>query len=176
MIACACTCVCACVCMLTWHAISPCLSMLFAYTHIFRIRHGPLTSSLQSSSCLVAGLMIGWMIHICLMFPGLLVPPMLYRCEGVGLICVWACMCLCAYLVVVSPGCVVWCGTRHLRWLTFQTNTHTHIPQSLEPNEGPMTGNSKLIIHGLNFVKGKTTVKFTDGRNEVCANFTICTS
>lgn len=31
-----------------------------------------------------------------------------------------------------------------------------------------MTGNSKLIIHGLNFVKGKITVKFTDGRNEVC--------
>lgn len=37
---------------------------------------------------------------------------------------------------------------------------------SLEPNEGPMTGRSKLILHGLNFVKGKTVVKFTDGRNE----------
>ena len=38
--------------------------------------------------------------------------------------------------------------------------------ERLEPNEGPMTGNSKLIIHGLDFVKGKIEVKFTDGRNE----------
>lgn len=38
--------------------------------------------------------------------------------------------------------------------------------QSLEPDEGPMTGRSKLIIHGLDFVKGKCVVKFTDGRNE----------
>ena len=38
--------------------------------------------------------------------------------------------------------------------------------QRLEPNEGPMTGNSKFVIHGLDFVKGKIDVKFTDGRNE----------
>ena len=39
--------------------------------------------------------------------------------------------------------------------------------QSLEPNEGPMTGRTTVIIHGLDFTKaGKITVKFTDGRNE----------
>jgi dynein heavy chain, axonemal len=38
--------------------------------------------------------------------------------------------------------------------------------QRLEPDEGPMTGRSKLVIHGLDFVKGKIIVKFTDGRNE----------
>ena len=38
--------------------------------------------------------------------------------------------------------------------------------QRLEPDEGPMTGRTKLIIHGLDFVKGKIVVKFTDGRNE----------
>ena len=38
--------------------------------------------------------------------------------------------------------------------------------QSLEPNEGPMTGKTPVIIHGLDFTKGKIVVKFTDGRNE----------
>ena len=41
--------------------------------------------------------------------------------------------------------------------------------QRLQPDEGPMTGNSKLVIHGLDYVKGKITVKFTDGRNEETA-------
>ena len=37
---------------------------------------------------------------------------------------------------------------------------------ALVPNEGPMTGKSEVIIKGLEFTKGKITVKFTDGRNE----------
>eukprot|EP00960_Hanusia_phi_P043077 755854-Hanusia_phi.AAC.7 len=38
--------------------------------------------------------------------------------------------------------------------------------QGLEPDEGPITGKTEVIVHGLDFSKGKITIKFTDGRNE----------